>query len=321
MKNYLTKLSILSLLLLPMSALAIGDLNLLSGTVVNVGGINLTVTGATIDQIVVGANSFNATVSNGSYITVVSTDKRTMTVTSPSAISNTLTCNSGDSTYTIGNPTNGATGVVITVTPNSTTCTTSSGSGGGGGGGGGGSAGSPGPAMGASAPSASAPVASVTPAVTTTAPVTVGTRAAVLAGFTDQLTVLAQSVRSLAPGTSAAVLDSLSQQLAVIAAALQSLQSAPSVAPSLPAVASAIARQVFFGQRSNDIKIIQQAFASDPTIYTGPITGLFGNGTRAAIQKFQAKYFGLKAGDVGFGVFGPKTMAKFNEVYGGAVIQ
>ena len=49
----------------------------------------------------------------------------------------------------------------------------------------------------------------------------------------------------------------------------------------------------------------------------GLATGLFGPLTRKAIERFQLKY-GIvqKAGDLGYGNFGPKTRAKINEILG-----
>ncbi|TSC77836.1 MAG: hypothetical protein G01um101433_458, partial [Parcubacteria group bacterium Gr01-1014_33] len=39
--------------------------------------------------------------------------------------------------------------------------------------------------------------------------------------------------------------------------------------------------------------------------------------TRAAVQKLQEKYGIAKEGDAGYGVVGPKTRAKINELIGG----
>ena len=155
MKNYLIKLSILISLMLPMSAFAVQDVSLGSGLIISAGGENITVSGTSNpDQLVVNSGSFTLTISNNTSVTLVDTSKSTMTFSQPAGanqLTTALTCNSGNSTYVIGNPTAGATGLQITVTPTGTSCGASSGggsgsSGGAGAGGGGGAAPSPSPA-------------------------------------------------------------------------------------------------------------------------------------------------------------------------------
>lgn len=49
----------------------------------------------------------------------------------------------------------------------------------------------------------------------------------------------------------------------------------------------------------------------------GKETNLFGPATRAAVQKFQLKYGIVKSPkDSGYGIVGPKTRAKMNELAG-----
>lgn len=234
-------------------------------------GVSLTTSGVNNpDSVVTDGTSVVFTVSNNSTITIVSAAKRTMSFSQPAGanqLNTALTCNANDSTYTITNPTSGATGLQITVTPTTNTCTgsgTSGGtgsSGGAGSGGGGGASASPSPAP------TPAPVATVTlptPSAVGTAPVVPST-----------------------PGTN-------------------------------KAVAVMISRQIKLGERSDDVKRVQEAFSGDKSVYPeGLKTGLFGPATKRAVQRFQEKYGVAGKSDVGYGNFGPKTRAKFNEIYGG----
>lgn len=270
MKNYLIKLSVLLSLLFPISAFALQDVSLGSSTIIGVGGINLTISGSSLpDSIVVDTNSFTVTLSNNASLTIVSADKRTMTFSQPagsSQLTTTLTCNTSDSTYLISNPTAGATGLQITVTPTTSTCSSASA---GGSGGGGSSSGSSGGGGGSSS------VAS-TPAVTAT--------------------------------TASTVTLSTPAPVAVVV---------PATPGTVRASAILLSRQLSYGERSSEVEKLQEALSRDDSIYPeGLKTGLFGPMTRRAVQRFQEKYGIAKAGTVGYGVVGPKTRAKFNEVYG-----
>lgn len=58
--------------------------------------------------------------------------------------------------------------------------------------------------------------------------------------------------------------------------------------------------------------------AQDTAVYPeGLVTGYFGAATRRAIQRFQEKYGIAAPGDPGYGLVGPKTRAKVNELLGG----
>jgi peptidoglycan hydrolase-like protein with peptidoglycan-binding domain len=69
---------------------------------------------------------------------------------------------------------------------------------------------------------------------------------------------------------------------------------------------------------SNDVRRLQTLLATKPEIYPeGLITGYFGQLTKKAVQKFQLKYGVVKTkSDSGFGVVGPKTRAKLQEIFG-----
>ena len=60
--------------------------------------------------------------------------------------------------------------------------------------------------------------------------------------------------------------------------------------------------------------------ARDPGIYPqGKITGYFGALTKKAVQNFQKKYGIASSGNentTGYGLVGPKTLAKIKEVFG-----
>ncbi len=72
---------------------------------------------------------------------------------------------------------------------------------------------------------------------------------------------------------------------------------------------SVMQSQLHLGSRSDDVKILQAFLAADASIYPeGFITGYFGNRTKAAVARFQAKY-GISA----VGKVGPTTLAKINE--------
>ena len=70
--------------------------------------------------------------------------------------------------------------------------------------------------------------------------------------------------------------------------------------------------------QSEDVRQLQKLFASNSEIYPeGKITGYFGTLTEKAVQIFQLKYGVLNSRtDIGFGVVGPKTRAKLQEVLG-----
>lgn len=76
------------------------------------------------------------------------------------------------------------------------------------------------------------------------------------------------------------------------------------------------------GQTGAHVKQLQQMLAQDPTIYNGgDPEGFYGQKTVEAVQKFQIKYGILQSGTPesnGFGMAGPVTRAKLNELYAGA---
>lgn len=96
--------------------------------------------------------------------------------------------------------------------------------------------------------------------------------------------------------------------------------TAPS-ATTLPALFTQTLRQ---GMVNDDVTRLQQLLSTDPSIYPeGIVTGYFGQLTRKAVQQFQSKYSVVSSGDegtTGYGLVGPKTRAKLQEVFGSTAI-
>lgn len=101
------------------------------------------------------------------------------------------------------------------------------------------------------------------------------------------------------------------------------------VAPSPIAVSvSAVFVSPLYKGKSNlDVKRLQQLLNTDPDTMiassgagsSGSETNYFGSLTEKAVQKFQLKYGVVSsASDSGYGYVGPKTRAKFQEVFSGA---
>ncbi len=94
--------------------------------------------------------------------------------------------------------------------------------------------------------------------------------------------------------------------------AAAALEHASSVAQS---VSPAFNKDMVRGQRSDDVKRLQQLLATDKSIYPeGLATGFFGPATERAIRAFQKKHGLPQVGRVG-----PATRAKLQEVFGSKV--
>lgn len=72
------------------------------------------------------------------------------------------------------------------------------------------------------------------------------------------------------------------------------------------------------GMTLGDVRRLQTLLATKPEIYPeGLTTGYFGQLTKKAVQKFQLKYSVVKSKlDSGYGLVGPKTRVKLQEVFG-----
>lgn len=85
-----------------------------------------------------------------------------------------------------------------------------------------------------------------------------------------------------------------------------------------------ITKTLKMGMENSEVRQLQTLLAQDPEIYPeAKITGYYGQLTRKAVQKFQAKYGIVSSGNestTGYGLVGPKTLAKIKEVFGAGVI-
>ena len=79
-------------------------------------------------------------------------------------------------------------------------------------------------------------------------------------------------------------------------------------------------RNLAFGERSEDVKHLQEILAQDKEIYPeGIISGYYGFLTQKAVERFQIKRQIVSSGTAettGFGLVGPLTRTKINEVFG-----
>jgi peptidoglycan hydrolase-like protein with peptidoglycan-binding domain len=93
-----------------------------------------------------------------------------------------------------------------------------------------------------------------------------------------------------------------------------SVITAPSTTPS---ASTSFSVNLAFGMRSSDVYRLQQLLATDSDIYPeGIVSGYFGAKTLEAVQKFQIKYGVVSSDkDTGYGLVGPKTRAKLQEVF------
>jgi peptidoglycan hydrolase-like protein with peptidoglycan-binding domain len=89
--------------------------------------------------------------------------------------------------------------------------------------------------------------------------------------------------------------------------------------PSI-AISALFVKTLRKGMQNDDIKRLQELLASDSSIYPeGLITGYFGQLTENAVQRFQVKYNLVSSGTprtTGYGLVGPKTRLKLQEIFG-----
>ncbi len=283
MRTLLKTAAILGLFVPALAFAAYDDVTLTTDAILSVNSVSINVSGssATLETLVVGADSFTATMQSGSTMVISAPD---LSVTTEPAVGGlTTSCSSGVNTVTIP-VVSGA--VDITVTPSATACdttTTSSSSGGGGpvglvgssGGGGGGVS------------SYDAPVVVVAPA-------------AVVPSASGLSTTQVDAILSL--------LSSFGADQATI----DNVKLALSGKATTGTITAAFARNLEFGMTGEDVKALQQwlntngyRVASSGPGSPGNETTKFGGATRSALIKFQ-KANGITPAA---GYFGPKTRA------------
>ena len=81
-----------------------------------------------------------------------------------------------------------------------------------------------------------------------------------------------------------------------------------------------ITKVLKLGSENSEVRQLQELLAKDPGIYPeGKVTVYFGALTKKAVQNFQKKYAIASSGNentTGYGLVGPKTLAKIKEVFG-----
>lgn len=78
-------------------------------------------------------------------------------------------------------------------------------------------------------------------------------------------------------------------------------------------------KTLYFGLKDEEVTRLQTFLAADPLLYPeGLVTGYYGSLTVVAVGRFQLKY-NIVVGSYspGYGIVGPKTREKLNELYGG----
>lgn len=98
----------------------------------------------------------------------------------------------------------------------------------------------------------------------------------------------------------------------------QAPSATPASTPETAAVSflGSLKRTLTLGDSHGEISKLQSMLAKDATIYPEQIiSGYFGSLTLKAVQRFQEKHGIAKPGEPGYGIVGPKTRAKLQEVF------
>lgn len=276
--------AILTILLLPATALAINEVTTDSNTTLVLPDDSSSYTlsaSAKYDSLEISGGTFAFVLSQGGSVTLTSANRKKFTNNAASPVKATLSCTSDESSIILSvDPP--FTTTTVNITP-SGTCTGGESSGGGGGGGSGGGGGGGG---GSAAP----------------APATV-----------DKVAVLKQQI--------AATQASIAKKLAETKAKSQS-GPAPAASPKFgPAPAFGVfTKDLAPGKKDDEVKRLQELLRQDKEIYPeGIASGLYGTLTQNAVRRFQLKYGVIKnPNEPGNGRVGPKTRAKLNEIFGTA---
>lgn len=325
MQKFLLTLLFALLAVPSLSFAASDDVTLTTDVVINVAGINLTISGssaATMASIVVNSDSFDIGLEFGSSITVVSSDRRIFTL-SPSPSSGAFTqstdCTSSESTLILS----GTGTITVTVTPTSSTCTVASSGGGGGGG--------------SSAPYQTAPAGGFT----LTADTANSQNKTILHfGFGNDITNIAISDNiNFTPASHINVTNSIEWTVPTTKIVYVkycnkysrcsnpiSVQINPVTSVSTPIVSNSYKfyRNLAYKMTGPDVLELQKylnangfVLAQNGVGSVGKETNYFGHLTERAVQKFQAQYGIVSSGSpamTGYGLVGPRTRAKLNEL-------
>jgi peptidoglycan hydrolase-like protein with peptidoglycan-binding domain len=110
--------------------------------------------------------------------------------------------------------------------------------------------------------------------------------------------------------TNSTEIQKLLEQLVALQEQLKTLQGQRSAVAQELNQTLRLARQLSKGMTGEEVKLLQEVLATDPSIYPeGIINGIFGPRTEAAVKKFQEKN-GLDA----VGRVGPQTLSRLNQI-------
>lgn len=165
--------------------------------------------------------------------------------------------------------------------------------------------------------------ATTTPTVSATITATSATSAASatsavpsLSSVSTKIASVVAKVAKLTKNSPAADIAAVQAEIVAILNDIKAIQAA-NPAPKGVALGFKFVRPLALGMRNDEVLNLQKALKTDSSIYPeGVASGYFGPATVKAVQKFQAKYGLASSGKPGYGVVGPKTRAKLNELYG-----
>ena len=271
MKKFLKIAPALIFLAPTLAFAAYNNVTMDSNVVLNIGGIQVNVTGVTSQSITVTGATFSVDLQPGSTITVTAPSRNQLNPVTQSSSGVTVACDNSSSSVTI----TPGTAETVTFSPSTTLCSDSSSSGGGSGGGGNG------PIISLGSGSGGGSVISASPAAATPAAGTASSgdaHAAFVAQLQTQLQALLAQIAALGGNVPASVNASFTRNLTV-------------------------------GSTGSDVKALQiwlnaHGFivAKSGSGSSGNETTKFGNATKAALAKWQASvgispasgYFGVK---------------------------
>ena len=130
-------------------------------------------------------------------------------------------------------------------------------------------------------------------------------------------------VYTVIPGTSSSAASTASSQGATQGATIAQTTTGQTTTKTISTpsgITVTITKTLKMGMENKEVKQLQEMLAKDSEIYPeGKNTGYFGSLTRKAVQRFQKKYGIVSSGNentTGYGLVGPKTLAKIKEVFG-----